>query len=55
MAGSYGVPVVIPGSAAESRLVKVIVSGDMPRRSRPMPQDEIDVISAWVDEGALDN
>ena len=55
MAGSYGVSVVVPGSSQESRLVKVIVSGDMPRRSPPMPQDEIDVISAWIDEGALDN
>ena len=55
MAGSYGVNVVVPGSSQESRLVKVIVSGDMRRRSPPMPQDEIDVISAWIDEGALDN
>jgi hypothetical protein len=55
MAGSDKGPVVVPGSSVDSELVKVIVSGEMPRRAPKLPAAEIEVISAWVDAGALDN
>lgn len=55
MNGSENGPVVVPGSAATSSLVELIVSGDMPRRSPRLPESEIQTISTWVDEGALDN
>jgi hypothetical protein len=55
MAGSDNGPVVIPGDASASSLVELIISGDMPRRAPKLPAAEIDIISAWVDAGALDN
>jgi uncharacterized membrane protein len=55
MAGSGNGPVVIPGSAETSRLVEVIVSGEMPRGGAKLPESEIQTISTWVDAGAPDN
>lgn len=55
MAGSEDGPVVIPGSSATSYLVELIVAGEMPRRAPSLPPAEIETISTWVDEGALDN
>ena len=55
LAGSAAGPVVIPGSAETSRLVEVIVSGEMPRGGAKLPESEIQTISTWVDAGAPDN
>ena len=55
VAGSGRGPVVIPGSAETSRLVQVIVSGEMPRGGAKLPESEIQTISDWVDAGAPDN
>lgn len=55
MAGSEKGAVVIPGDSANSSLVQVIVSGEMPRRAPRLPDSEIETIANWVDEGALDN
>jgi hypothetical protein len=55
MAGSENGPVVIPGDSVTSSLVQQIVSGEMPRRAPRLPPSEIETISTWVDEGALDN
>jgi mono/diheme cytochrome c family protein len=55
MAGSTRGPVVIPGSSATSRLVDLIVTGQMPVGGPKMPESEIEIIRAWVDAGALDD
>lgn len=55
MAGSNNGPVITPGSSATSLLVELIVSGEMPRRSPRLPDSEIEIIRAWIDEGAPDN
>jgi hypothetical protein len=55
MAGSRSGPVVVVGDASASLLVELIVSGEMPRRGPQMLPAEIEIISAWVDAGALDN
>ncbi len=55
LAGSSSGPIVIPGSSATSRLVEVIVSGRMPQGAPKLPDTEIETITTWVDEGALDN
>jgi hypothetical protein len=55
MAGSEDGPVVIPGDSANSSLVQVIISGEMPRRAPRLPDSEIETVANWVDEGALDN
>jgi hypothetical protein len=47
--------VVAPGDSSASLLVEVIVSGEMPRRGPQLLPAEIEIVSAWVDAGALDN
>ncbi len=55
IAGSGSGPVVMPGSAADSSLVQVIVTGRMPRGAAKLSDAEIQTISDWVDAGAPDN
>jgi hypothetical protein len=55
MAGSDYGTVVEAGDADGSLLVDMMVSGDMPDGGDPVPAEEIDVIKAWVAEGALNN
>ena len=55
MAGSSEGPVVVPGDAAHSLLVELIVSGRMPRRGPTLIPGEIEAITRWVDGGALEN
>ena len=50
----YG-PVIIPGKSAESKLIKRLVDGDggmqMPPTG-PLSPDQIDILRAWIDQGA---
>jgi hypothetical protein len=55
VAGSRSGPVIVADDASASLLVELIVSGAMPRRGPQMLPSEIEIISAWVDAGALDN
>lgn len=55
IAGSNYGPVVTPGSADTSRLVEVVVSGEMPLGGQKLPETEIQTISEWIDAGAPDN
>jgi len=55
MAGSWNGPVVEPGSAADSYLVELIVSGKMPNKEPRLLPSEIRLISDWIDAGALEN
>ena len=55
MAGSNYGPVVVPGSAGTSRLVDVLLSGEMPLGGRPLDDYKIQTISDWIDAGAPDN
>ena len=52
--GDYGV-VIVPGKAAESKLIKRLTGSEagvqMPPTG-PLPQHEIDVLRAWIDAGA---
>ena len=52
--GDYG-PVILPGKSADSKLIKRVVNGDggmkMPP-SGPLSADEIDLLKAWIDQGA---
>jgi ankyrin repeat protein len=52
--GDYG-PVIIPGKSGESKLIRRVVDGDggvqMPPTG-PLSQEEIDVLRAWIDQGA---
>jgi hypothetical protein len=55
MKGGKDGAVVVPGDAANSMLVKLIENGKMPRRAPKLPQEQIDLIAKWVNEGAQDN
>jgi ankyrin repeat protein len=52
--GDYG-PVIIPGKSGESKLIRRVVDGDgglqMPP-SGPLSPDEIQILRAWIDQGA---
>ena len=52
--GDYG-PVIVPGKAAESKLIKRVVSGDGGVQMPPtgaLPDEEIATLRAWIDQGA---
>mgnify|MGYP001305868395 FL=1 len=54
MGGSdYGT--VVEAGDVGSLLIEMIASGDMPDGGDPMPAEELDVIKAWVTEGAQKN
>jgi cytoskeletal protein RodZ len=55
LAGSSSGPLVVPGSSATSTLVEVLVSGRMPQGGPRLSDTEIETITTWIDEGALDN
>ena len=55
MAASESGRSVLPGDAANSLLVELILSGDMPRRGPRLTPAEIQIITDWVNAGAPDN
>lgn len=55
LAGSRSRPVVVPGSAATSRLVDAISTGRMPLGGPKLSATEIETIQSWVNAGAQDN
>ncbi len=52
MKGGESGAVIVPGDPANSLLVQLIDSGEMPNRAPRLPQSEIDLIMAWVAAGA---
>lgn len=55
MAGSRNGTVLVPGDAEESLLVQLIVEGEMPNRGPGLTAEQIQIISDWINEGALNN
>jgi mono/diheme cytochrome c family protein len=55
MKGGQDGPVIVPGDAAGSLLVKQIQNGKMPKRASKLPQEQIDLVAKWVAEGAKNN
>jgi hypothetical protein len=55
MRGSRNGAMLIPGDADNSELVIQVVSGEMPRRAPKLPEEYIQLIIDWVNQGALDN
>jgi ankyrin repeat protein len=52
--GDYGV-VIVPGNSAESKLIMRLTgskAGIQMPPTGPLPQDEIDILRAWIDQGA---
>jgi hypothetical protein len=56
MKGGVSGAAIRPGKAAESPLVKLLLSEDpderMPAKAPPLPAAQIDVLRRWIDEGA---
>jgi len=55
MAGSDNGPVVIPGDVKNSLLVELITTQEMPKRGPKLTPLQIQLITDWVNQGALDN
>jgi len=55
LAGSRSGAVVVPSSAATSRLVDAISTGRMPLGGPKLSATEIETIQSWVNAGAPDN
>ena len=55
MAGSFNGVVVIPGNAADSFLVQQLINGEMPKRGPKLTDEQIQIISDWINAGALNN
>jgi hypothetical protein len=55
MAGGKSGAAVVPGDAEGSKLVELMISGKMPKRGPKVTPVEIDIISNWVNQGALNN
>jgi uncharacterized membrane protein len=55
MAGSINGPVLIAGNSADSLLVQQVIKGKMPKRGPKLTTGQIQIISDWIDAGALNN
>ena len=55
MSGSENGPVVTPGDAAHSLLVELVANQKMPKRGPKLTPPQIQLITDWVNQGALDN
>jgi len=55
MSGSNNGPVVTPGDAAHSLLVELVASQKMPKRGPKLTPPQVQLITDWVNQGALDN
>lgn len=55
MAGSFNGPVIVAGNSADSFLVQQVVKGKMPKRGPKLTAEQIQIISDWIDAGALNN
>lgn len=55
MAGSQRGAVVVPGNAANSSFVHLVVNGNMPKRGQKLSADQIQILTDWVNAGALNN
>jgi hypothetical protein len=55
LAGSDNGPVIVPGDAANSLLVELVTTQKMPKRGPKLTPPQIQLITDWVNQGALDN
>ena len=55
MAGSENGAVIVAGDAAHSKLVELVVTQKMPKRGPKLTPPQIEAITNWVNQGALDN
>ncbi len=44
--------IVVPGQPAQSKLVEVVRSGEMPEKGKPLTKAQLAVIERWIEQGA---
>ncbi|MDF1742836.1 MAG: DUF1549 domain-containing protein, partial [Gimesia sp.] len=45
-------PAIVPGKSDQSELISRVVAHEMPPEDKHMPQEEIDILKRWIDQGA---
>ncbi|MGD0612477.1 MAG: c-type cytochrome domain-containing protein [Anaerolineales bacterium] len=55
MAGSANGPVVVPGNPDSSRLIQMVTQGLMPKSGPKLLPSQIQILTEWVQAGALNN
>jgi uncharacterized membrane protein len=55
MAGSDNGHVIVPGDAANSLLVEMVATQKMPKRGPKLTPPQVQLLTDWVNQGALDN
>jgi len=55
MQGSENGPIVTAGDAADSKLVELIAAQKMPKRGPKLTPPQVELITEWVNQGALNN
>lgn len=55
MNGSQRGAVVIPGNAANSSFIHLVVNGNMPKRGQKLSASQIQILTDWVNAGAQNN
>ena len=55
MAGSQNGPVIIPSHANESLLIEKVTEGKMPKKGPKLTPAQIQIITDWINAGALNN
>jgi mono/diheme cytochrome c family protein len=55
MSGSEKGAVITPGDAANSTLVTLVASGKMPKRGPKLTPEQVQLLTDWINAGALNN
>lgn len=55
MSGSDNGPVIAAGDANNSLLIQLVSDGTMPKRGPKLTPDQVQLITDWINQGALDN
>ena len=55
IAGSEKGPVLVPGDAANSKMIQLIEQGKMPKRGPKVTPDQLAVLIEWINAGAINN
>jgi hypothetical protein len=55
IAGTDRGPIIVPGDAANSLLVELVLAGLMPKRAPKLIPAQVQTLIEWINQGALDN
>ena len=55
MSGSMNGPVIVAGNAGNSLLIDLVTKGKMPKRGTKLTPAQIQIITNWINTGALNN